>query len=129
MTILLDTHLVLWMVAEPERLPGDLRELVASPNRSVFYSAANIWEIAIKASLGRADFKADPEEIRLELEAMSVPELPIRSVHTAAVAKLPDLHRDPFDRVLVAQAATEGMILHTADRTLSSYGDMVRVVE
>lgn len=128
MTILLDTHLVLWMVAEPDRIPSTFRSVLENIEETLFYSAASIWEIAIKSSLGRDDFYADPAEIARELEKLAVPELPVRSAHCCAVPSLPSLHKDPFDRLLIAQARVEGMILHTVDSGLDQYGSMVRVI-
>ena len=98
------------------------------PDNEVYYSAANLWEIAIKSSLRRTDFQVDPEQLLAALPAMDFTELPITARHAAAVARLPLLHRDPFDRLLIAQSQTEPMILLTNDELLVQYGASVQLI-
>lgn len=128
MRLLLDTHLVLWVSGNLPRLPPLARTLIEDPGHQPFFSAVNIWEIAIKHALDRRDLVADPHEVRLELIENGYGELPVTSFHAAAVAGLPKLHRDPFDRLLVAQAMVEGMTLLTADAQLGAYPGSIRVV-
>ena len=128
MLILLDTHLLLWAAYRPERLPTAARDAIADPATAPLFSAASIWEVAIKASLGRADFTADANVLRRGLVEAGYRELAVTGVHAAAVAALPAHHRDPFDRLLVAQARAEGVILLTADRMIAAYGAPVRLV-
>jgi PIN domain nuclease of toxin-antitoxin system len=124
---LLDTHLLLWSVAASRKLPQAVRELLVDSRNAVFYSAASAWEIAIKSTLRRQDFRVDLTKLLRAVADMGFIELPVTSVHAARVATLPDLHRDPFDRLLVAQALTEPAILLTNDARLGQYGANVRV--
>ena len=128
MRVLVDTHLLLWAAANSERLPAEARDLVEDPAHEIFFSAASIWEIAIKRALRRKDFTVDLPELLKALPAMGFVELPVRSVHAARVVRLPDVHRDPFDRLLVAQSLTEPLILVTNDAILARYSKDVRVV-
>lgn len=123
MKLLLDTHLLLWaLAAESERaLPAKARALIASPKHELLFSPASIWEIAIKNALGRPDFRADPHLVRRTLLDNGYVELPITSAHAACVATLPELHRDPFDRMLLAQATVEGITLVTSDAVVAGY--------
>lgn len=122
--LLLDTHLLLWALASPRRLSTKARALVI--NEEVFVSAASIWEISIKAAIGK--LRADPVEVLAALEPAGFWELPVTGAHAAGVARLPVHHRDPFDRLLVAQAVTEPMRLLTNDGALAAYGEPVLVV-
>jgi PIN domain nuclease of toxin-antitoxin system len=122
--ILLDTHLLLWAVAEPKKIPAAARRRIEGAH--VFVSAASIWEVSIKAALGK--LKADPGDLLVEIEPAGFELLPITGEHAAAVAKLPGLHADPFDRMLVAQAKCEPLVLLTNDRLLAAYGDCVECV-
>ena len=122
--ILLDTHLLLWAVAEPRKLPPGARRRIEEAD--VFVSAASLWEVSIKAALGK--LAADPAELLAEIEPAGFTLLPITSEHAAAVAKLPAVHADPFDRMLVAQAKTEPLLLLTNDAVLAGYGDCVELV-
>lgn len=124
MRVLLDTHLLLWALATPSRLPAAARERIASAD--VYVSAASIWEISIKAHLGK--LAADPREVLMAVEPAGFSLLPITGEHAARVAELPSVHRDPFDRMLAAQASIEPMVLLTNDATLSGYGSFVAVV-
>jgi len=124
MRILLDTHLLLWTLSAPLKLSKETRRLIDTSG--VYVSAASIWEIAIKVSLGK--LKANPEQVLSAIEPAGLMLLPVQGEHAARIARLPPLHKDPFDRMLVAQAYTEPMILLTNDRSLEGYGDLIRVV-
>lgn len=119
MSLLLDTHVFLWWVGEPERLSNDARAAIARPDTPVFVSAASAWEIAIKRFLGRIDLR--DEEFDYGLRESRFIELPVSARHGLLAGALPPHHRDPFDRMLVAQAMTEGLHLVTQDRTIMDY--------
>jgi PIN domain nuclease of toxin-antitoxin system len=125
---LLDTHLVLWAAGAPERLGSRASSLINDMSSGLMFSAAAIWEVATKSSLGRDDFLADPRLLRRGLLENGYTELAISSEHAAAVASLPDLHKDPFDRIQVAQARVEGLVLLTTDDAVAAYGSPVELV-
>lgn len=125
MKLLLDTRLLLWAAAG-SGLSVAAGELIADPANTLLFSPASIWEIAIKSGMGRADFAVDAAVFRRALLDNGYDELPITSAHAAAVATLPDLHRDPFDRMLIAQAITEGVVLFSADRAILQYPGPLR---
>lgn len=127
MTVLLDTHVLLWAAGFPERLPRGARDLIEDDGTVLLYSAASIWEVAIKSGLGRPDFDVDPRILRRGLLENGYTELPVTGAHASAVDLLPPIHADPFDRILVAQARIEGVILLTADRTVGRYPGPIRV--
>ena len=121
MKILLDTHILIWALNEPERLSATVRSDLANRRNSVYFSAASIWDLAIKASLERKDFLYDPyETTRLAIDTGLI-ELPVSSLHGAGVLQLPWHHRDPFDRILVSQAFTAPAFLYTDDEILPLY--------
>jgi PIN domain nuclease of toxin-antitoxin system len=122
--ILLDTHLLLWALAAPAKLPADATRLIK--NEDVYVSAASIWEISIKIALGK--MRGEPRELMDALDPAGFRPLPISHEHAARVFELPAVHKDPFDRILVAQALSEPMILLTNDAVLAGYGEIVRVV-
>lgn len=128
MNLLLDTHLLLWAAGQPDRLPEAAKNLLLDPANHLYFSAASIWEIAIKTGLGRPDFRVDARAFRRSLADNGYEELPIISSHAAAVAGLPPLHEDPFDRMLVAQASIEGITLLTADTTVATYPGPIELV-
>lgn len=128
MILLLDTHLLLWAAYEPEKVPASARALVEDEANELVFSAASIWEVAITSSLGREDFTVDAHVLRRALIENDYVELPITGAHAAAVVDLPPLHRDPFDRILVAQARVEGVTLLTADDAVAAYGAPARRV-
>lgn len=128
MRLLLDTHLLLWAANEPRKLSRKARAMVGDESNSPAFSAASIWEIAIKSALGRTDFEVDPEQLCRGLLANGYEEIPVRSAHAALVARLPELHGDPFDRLLVAQARVEGVLLITSDPLVAKYGASVALV-
>jgi PIN domain nuclease of toxin-antitoxin system len=123
--LLLDTHILLWTLIEPARLTKELRSLLENPEHDVLFSAASIWEMAIKSSFGRADFRVSVETIVDAARASGFDELPVHSAAAQRVATLPHHHRDPFDRLLVAQAMTEPAVLYTADARLEAYSELV----
>lgn len=129
MRLLVDTHLLLWAIASSRRLPKEARQLFEAPDNELFYSAASLWEIAIKASLGRASFLVDITGLQSTLAEMEFEELPVRGVHAEQVARLPFHHRDPFDRMLVAQSLVEPLVLITNDEALAPYGTSVRLIK
>lgn len=128
MKLLLDTHLLLWAAGQPNRLSKAARKLIDNPANELLFSAASIWEVAIKSSLGRSDFQVDPRLLRRGLLDNGYTELPILSDHVVALDSLPPIHRDPFDRLLVAQATVEGITLLTADSVVAQYPGPVRMV-
>lgn len=121
MNLLLDTQIVVWTMTRPESLPRKAWDLLSNPENALCFSAATIWEIAVKNSQGRPDFKISADELREELLAGGCAELPINGIHAARVAELPALHKDPFDRILLAQAICEEMELLTSDAVLGRY--------
>jgi len=122
--ILLDTHLLLWAVSEPRKLPKEARRWI--DEAEVFVSDASIWEVSIKAALGK--LAADPSDLLAEVEPAGFQLLPVGGDHAAAVSLLPALHEDPFDRMLIAQAKTEPLLLLTNDASLPAYGDCVKLM-
>ena len=122
MRLLLDTHAFLWWVADDPRLSDRARSLIADGSNEVFFSAASAWEIVVKAALGRLRIDGEVKVfIDRQLEANAFEVLPIHLRHALAIAALPDLHRDPFDRMLVAQASTEGLAILTGDQQVAAY--------
>lgn len=128
MKLLLDTHLLLWAAGEPGRLPTEARNLIDNPANELLFSAASLWEVVIKRGLGREDFKVDPRLLRRGLLDNGYSELPVVSDHVVAIDSLPRIHQDPFDRVLVAQAIVEGIILLTTDSLLAQYPGPIQTV-
>ena len=128
MRLLLDTHLLLWAAGPSPRLSLEARELIDDPDNELTFSVASIWEVAIKKSLGREDFDVDPHLLRDRLVGYGYIELPVTSDHAVGVALLPRLHKDPFDRILLAQAVREGMTLVTADARVAGYPASVHKV-
>ena len=128
MKLLLDTHLLLWAAAEPKRLSPTARRFIDSPQSELLFSSASLWEVVIKHGLGRKDFQVDPRLLRRGLLDNGYGELPIVSDHVVALDSLPPIHKDPFDRVLVAQATVEGITLLTSDSVIAQYPGSVRKV-
>ena len=128
MKVLLDTHLLLWAAGQPERLSPAALRLVNSAETDLLFSAASLWEIAIKRSLGRTDFQVDARLLRRGLLDNGYGEVPITSEHVVATGDLPPIHKDPFDRVLVAQATIEGALLLTADPLVAQYPGPIRKI-
>lgn len=121
MNLLLDTHLILWAAANGAQLSPVARALIEAPENVLHFSAISIWEIGIKRKLERPDFRFDPDSIRELMLLNLYVEIDFTSEHGLAVQRLPLLHRDPFDRALIAQAACEGLTLLTSDRHISQY--------
>ncbi len=119
MRLLLDTHVLLWVLADPDRLPPRVAEAVTDPAQEVYVSAVAMWEIGIKLARGRLD--ADLDQIVRSVSDAGFQELPVTIAHTVGLRELPNHHGDPFDRLLVAQALHEGLVLVTADPVVRSY--------
>ena len=128
MNLLLDTHILLWAASAPERLSAKARGLLLAADNQLMFSSASLWEIGIKRSLGRADFNVDPRRLWRMLLVNGYRELPVTCEHVIAVNELLPLHKDPFDRILVAQARVEGLLLLTVDKAVAKYGEGVRKV-
>lgn len=128
MKLLLDTRLLLWAAGHPERLSQAASTLIESADHELMFSAASLWEIAIKEGLGRADFQVDARLLRRGLLDHGYQELCIASNHTVAIKDLPPIHKDPFDRLLIAQATVEGITLLTADLLVAQYPGPIQLV-
>jgi PIN domain nuclease of toxin-antitoxin system len=128
MRFLLDTHLVLWTFFETKRLPQQARELLESPKNDFIFSTVNLWEIGIKRRLGKREFQVDPRVLRRSMLDDGYTELPVFGQHAVEVDILPLIHKDPFDRLLIAQALVEGITLLTADPVIAKYpGPILKV--
>jgi PIN domain nuclease of toxin-antitoxin system len=121
MRLLTDTHVLLWALLEPDRLDPAWRAMLEAPEQQIYFSAVNIWEIAIKRALERPDFTAEPGPIRAAALDTGFKELPISGIHATAVRHLPNHHRDPFDRLLIAQAKSEPLLLMSNDPLIARY--------
>lgn len=128
MKLLLDSQLLLWAAGVPEKLPAAARALFDDPANELMFSAASLWEVAIKQGLARSDFTVDARVLRRGLLDNGYAELPVTSEHAVAIDMLPPIHRDPFDRILVAQAQVEGIMLLTSDATVARYPGPIRRV-
>ena len=128
MTFLVDTQILLWAAGEPARLSAGARRLLGDRKNDLLFSVASLWEIAIKRTLGRRDFVVEPRVLRRSLLDNGYRELAITGEHALGVEQLPPLHRDPFDRLLVAQATAEGVTLLTHDAQLAAYPGPIRRV-
>jgi PIN domain nuclease of toxin-antitoxin system len=126
--LLLDTQLLLWAAGQPEHLPAGARTVIDDARNQLMFSAASLWEVAIKSGLARADFRADARLLRRGLLDNGYDELAITGEHAVAIANLPPIHKDPFDRLLVAQSAVEGILLLTADPIVAQYPGPIRKV-
>jgi PIN domain nuclease of toxin-antitoxin system len=128
MKLLVDTHILLWMTGVSRRLPASAREVIEDASNVIFFSTASIWEVAIKARLGYDDFAVDARKLRSNLIENNYQELPILGEHALGVANLPDIHKDPFDRIMIAQSFVEGLVMLTADKTVAKYGGLISLV-
>jgi PIN domain nuclease of toxin-antitoxin system len=128
MKLLLDTHVLLWAAGEPARLSAGARRLLNDPENDLLFSPASLWEVVIKSGLGRKDFRVDSRLLRRGLLDNGYEELPILSVHVLGLESLPPIHKDPFDRLLVAQATVEGITLVTLDSAVAQYPGPIRKV-
>lgn len=126
MNLLLDTHILLWAAARPEKLSRKTLRLFDDPDNTLVFSAASLWEIVIKQSLGRDDFDVNARQLRRGLLDNGYNELLVTSTHALALDDLPPLHRDPFDRMLLAQSRVEGFTLLTADKQVLQYPGLVQ---
>ena len=126
MHLLLDTHLLVWAMGQPERLDPALVRLLEDPVNTPVFSVASLWELVIKRGLDRPDFRLEPPLLRQALLEAGWRELPVEAHHVLVVGQLPALHRDPFDRLLLAQAQADGLLLITADQQLAQYPGPVR---
>jgi PIN domain nuclease of toxin-antitoxin system len=124
--LLLDTHVILWAAGRPDRLSARARSIIEDPFNRLVFSAVSICEIAVKRGLDRPGFRTDPNLLRRELLDVGYEDLPLTSSHAVAVASLPSIHNDPFDRLLIAQAVVEGITLLTADPTILRYPGPIR---
>lgn len=125
MNLLLDTHIALWAITDSPKLPAKARELIANPRNRIWISAASLWEITIKHSLGRGDMPVSGSDALAYFEQAGYLFLPVEPEHAVAVAELPHHHADPFDRLLVAQARQIPMHLLTHDTMVARYGETV----
>jgi PIN domain nuclease of toxin-antitoxin system len=128
MKLLLDTHILLWAAGEPDRLSDETRAFLGDPGNELMFSAASMWEIAIKSRLGRTDFQVSARLLRRGLLDNGYEELFIKSEHALAIDSLPPIHSDPFDRILIAQVTIEGIQLLTADEVIARYPGPIRTV-
>ena len=128
MNLLLDTHLLIWAASTPERLSSEALSLLQNANYQLYFSAVNLWEITIKRRLGRQDFRLDPSLLYRGLIENGYTELAVTSFHCIALEQLPAIHKDPFDRMLVAQAVSEGMLLLTSDSVIAEYPGPIQLV-
>lgn len=126
MKYLLDTQLLLWAAGQPRKLSRAARKLLNDADNELLFSAASIWEVAIKSALGRDDCRVEPRLLRRGLLDNGYIELPITSQHAVGIDTLPPLHRDPFDRLLISQALTEGITLLTGDEQVATYPGPIR---
>lgn len=126
MRLLPDTQMLIWIADRAELLPSEADVWLKDEGNEISFSLVSIWEASIKFALGRSDFTIEPRALRRGLLHLGFVELPITEEHVVAVSKLPHHHRDPFDRLLVAQAETEGLTLMTTDKKLAQYGPHVR---
>ena len=128
MNFLLDTQILLWAAGNPKRLAQKACDLIENPANALYFSAASLWEVAIKSGLGRADFQIDSRLLRRGLIENDYIELPVTGAHAVAIDLLPPIHKDPFDRMLVAQAQLEGLTLVTSDKTIGRYPGAIQVL-
>lgn len=128
MKLLLDTHLLLWAAGQPKKLSRPARKLLDDTDNALLFSVVSLWEVAIKHGLGRRDFQVDVAMLRRGLLDNGYLELPLLGPHVTALASLPPLHKDPFDRMLVAQSTAEGIMLLTADPVVAQYPGPLRKV-
>lgn len=121
MKLLLDTHVLLWAANDSRRLSAGFRKMIKDPNNNLLFSSASLWEITIKCGRGKDDFRIEPRLLYRGLLDNGYSDLPVTSVHAVAVDQLPPIHKDPFDRILIAQAITEGATLLTVDPLVAKY--------
>jgi PIN domain nuclease of toxin-antitoxin system len=125
---LLDSHLLVWLAAQTTKLPMAARQIIEDDRNTLFLSSASIWELTIKYTLGRDEIPVHPKVLHRSLQYNDFQELEIRSDHAFALERLPPIHKDPFDRILIAQAISEDMMLMTSDETIAQYEGPIRLV-
>lgn len=128
MKFLLDTHILLWAAGSPEKLSQQAKSIIEETENELFFSAASLWEISIKKGLGRPDFKVDSRVLRRALIDNGYQELSITGLHSISIEDLPDIHKDPFDRILLSQATVEGVTLLTSDKKIAQYRGPIQLV-
>ena len=128
MKLLLDTHLLLWAAGSPDRLSKTAIKLIDNKSNELVFSAVSIWEVSIKQSLKKANFNVDARLLRRGLLDNGYDELPISSEHAVAIDSLDEIHKDPFDRILIAQAMVEGITLLTSDALIAQYSGPIKKV-
>lgn len=128
MKVLLDSHLLVWLVGASYRLPLDAREIIENPDHEIFFSSASIWELSIKYSSGKIGLELPPRMLYRVLIESDFQELAVTATHALEVESLQPIHKDPFDRILIAQSMSEGMLLLTSDETIAQYNGPIRLV-
>ncbi len=128
MKILLDSHLLVWLVGASDRLPSSAREIIEAPDNEIFFSSASIWELSIKYASGKIGLKLPPRMLYRVLVESDFKELAVTALHALDVDSLQPIHKDPFDRILIAQSMSEGMLLLTSDETIAMYNGPIRLV-
>jgi PIN domain nuclease of toxin-antitoxin system len=128
MKILADTHVLAWFAEEADELTAEMRAIIEDDENTLFFSSASIWELAIKKALKKADFTLQPRTMHQALLSNGFEELTVTSIHALLVETLPPIHKDPFDRILIAQATHEGMLLLTSDATVAKYEGPIRLM-
>lgn len=128
MRILLDSHLLVWLVGASDRLPSAARDLIETPDNDIFFSSASIWELSIKYGSGKIGLELPPRMLHRVLIESDFKELAVTASHALEVDSLQQIHKDPFDRILIAQAMSEGMLLLTSDEAIAQYNGPIRLV-
>ncbi len=128
MNLLLDTHLLIWAASMPEPLSSAVSKLMEQPENQLYFSTLSLWEITIKLVLGRPDFIVDPSLLNRGLIENGYTELVLKSTHSLTLDQLPPIHKDPFNRMLFAQAVFEGMLLLTTDSVVAQYPGPIKLV-
>lgn len=128
MKILADTHVLAWFAEDADELTAEMRAIIEDDENTLFFSSASIWELTIKKALKRADFPLQPRTMHQALLDNGFEELAVTAIHALMVETLPPIHKDPFDRILIAQATSEGMLLLTSDTTIARYDGPIRLV-
>jgi len=125
---LLDSHLLVWISEDSPKLPKSVQEMIEDDRNSFFFSAVSLWELAIKSALGKSSFQVDVRQLHSSLLENGYAELTLSSRHAFSLETLPPIHKDPFDRILIAQAMREDMVLLTSDKMVGRYGEPIRLV-
>lgn len=128
MRVLADSHILAWFAEDDRKLTGEMRSILEDEDNTPFFSSASIWELTIKRALNRDGFNIEPRVLHRALLDNGFHELAVNSRHAFALEALPPIHKDPFDRILIAQATSEGMLLLTSDETIARYNGPIRLV-